>query len=114
MKESWESWSVSKSNHIIICHLLSTSLQYAKSSMPAIRTGNEVTTASIGASTFPIPRNSLRNAIRIYCDSSSTGSTHSDAGRQYRLLRGFLSRRQWSRPQKVSSLLAQRSRARLP
>lgn len=47
--------------------------------MPAIRTGNEVTTASIGASTFPIHRKSLRNAIRISCDSSSMGPTHSDA-----------------------------------
>lgn len=47
--------------------------------MPAIRTGNEVTVASISASTFPINRKSLRNAIRISRESSSTGSAHSDA-----------------------------------
>lgn len=53
-------------------------LEHAKFTMPAIRTGNEVTTASISASTFPIHRKSLRNAIRISCDSVSTGPTHSD------------------------------------
>lgn len=54
-------------------------LEHAKSTMPAIRTGNEVTVDSIGASTFPIHRNSLRNTIRISCDSSSTGPAHSEA-----------------------------------